>query len=443
MIILSIVGVFILKLAVYMLGGYVLFNERKWNFLSGSLITGGFAAIFVLPGIDAGNMLFMNFATILILFTMMDGSVKHKMITTLKMVFVVVCLEEMSESVISLVLSLALPAADNRLVSSFGRYILVEMFLIAVWIIVGIIKNCKIKLRRKQVSLLLIIALGALTVDLLMVIGSVRYAAPYVNSRKFTTISEMLIIVSHFGIAVLAMFVFYVKNSNDNYKKLLETESQLRKLQKCNYEVMLAKEEETRRFRHDISNHVLCLKNLIRSGNIDEADHYLDQIGTIIHQIQKKHYCTGNEILDAIVNYYIQKLDDNIDVSVAGVCEDRLEISSAELCSIISNPMQNAIEALNSQKSGQRHLRIRINSNQNAFKMEICNSIDSEPLPGIDGLPVTTKIDKGSHGIGLKNVKELVEQINGVFNITILNNEFQVTVILPRKTEYLTVKRVI
>ena len=75
--------------------------------------------------------------------------------------------------------------------------------------------------------------------------------------------------------------------------------------------------------------------------------------------------------------------------------------------------------------------------------MEICNSIDSEPLQGSDGLPVTNKIDKGNHGIGLKNVKELVEHRNGLFDITMLNNEFQVTVILPRKTKYLTVKQVI
>ncbi len=43
-------------------------------------------------------------------------------------------------------------------------------------------------------------------------------------------------------------------------KKYLETEKLLRQTQKSYYETMLQKEEDTRRFRHDIINHLMCLR---------------------------------------------------------------------------------------------------------------------------------------------------------------------------------------
>ncbi|MGF7144385.1 sensor histidine kinase regulating citrate/malate metabolism [Anaerotaenia torta] len=213
----------------------------------------------------------------------------------------------------------------------------------------------------------------------------------------------------------------------------MKTEYLLRHLQKSHYEIMLAKEEETRSFRHDISNHIMCLGEITKTGNLTEATRYIEQMQTALSEIQKKSYITGNEILDAILSYNIYRLGDGVNIHIAGFCNGILDVSNVELCSILSNPLQNAVEALIRQQEGRKYLNIHMHSTPNNFQLEIQNSFDPEDNIMINGLPYTKKPDNKNHGIGLKNVKRLVEKNNGLFQLDIQPGEFNVLIILPMK----------
>lgn len=423
----AVISLIFLIILVYGVGIYVLFNEKIRNVGFAIFILVLYSGMYNLLNLSFKNMLYIYISAIIIFWTLLEGSIREKFLIIIKGVFIISCGEEIIEAVINIVILqfLNIPMALEK------KFILTNLILLIIWFMIGAMKKRKIKVQRKYLNVLIMIAMGIMAMALVMIIACIHYADPYVNSKKFSMVSNILTIISYFGIVILGLFVIYVRNSNENYKYLLETESLLRKSQKNNYEVMLAKEEETREFRHDICNHIMCLQEMIKGNNIIEANKYIDQLQIAILQIQKKNFATGNEIIDAIINYYIHQLEEDVEVSVVGLCNYDLDMNNVELCSIVSNPLQNAIEALNNQKHGRRYLKFRMNSTKHNLKMEICNSFYAEYVTMIDGLPRTIKQDKENHGIGLKNVKKLVEKNRGLFKVEIQESEFRVTLILP------------
>lgn len=424
--IMVVAGLILLQVLVYSAGVCVLFHEKERNIRWGIftfVICMGIYYILDLPV----NTLYVHAISIIILWSLLKNSIREKFSIIIKCVFIITCCEEIMEVTIDKVLQNLL----DKPIRSQERFIFVNLSLMIVWLIVAEVKKRNIRLKRKYTNSLIMTVMVIMAIALALIIASIQYAAPYVDSKRFSMISDILTVISYLDIVILGLFVIYIGNANENFKNLLDTERLLRKAQKSNYEVILAKEAETREFRHDFSNHILCLKELISKNNIAEAADYIDQMQSTVLQIQKKTYTTGNEIIDAILNYYVRQLKKDVEVSVIGLCNDNLNVNDVELCSIVSNPLQNAVEALNNQKRERKYLKIRMNSTTQNFKMVICNSFDKDNIAITDGLPVTIKQDKENHGIGLKNVKKLVENNKGLFNIEIQEDEFRITLILP------------
>lgn len=275
------------------------------------------------------------------------------------------------------------------------------------------------------------IVITLLLTAFLMMICGVQNKETNVTKQSPNFIGFIFPFFTYFGVASFFVFFIYMKNANSNYKKLIEAEKKLRIFQQNNYELLLSREEETRAFRHDMSNHIVCLKEIVASENISLANDYLNEMSFAMSQIQEKVFSTGNTIIDAIINYYAHQLEHSTSISVKGNCMVRLHISNMDLSAILSNLMQNAVEALNNQTKGEKFLSIRLECKQGFFKFNILNSIDKELAMSSDGLPITSKVDKKNHGIGLKHVKKLIKNLNGFFQIEISNNVFHATLILP------------
>lgn len=421
------VSLLLIQVMVYSIGTYVLFHEKIHNIGIGIILLLSVTLIYYVFGSKDDVILISSICAIIVLGIFINGSMTHKFLTLAKSVFIISCSESLVEAIINLVTTLY----HKQTISDDIKMFLANIILINVWLLIGKIEAKKINIHRKYINLSMTMGMGVMAIALVLVIATVQYAEPFVNSKKFSLVSGILMVLSYFGIVFWGKFILNIKETNDNYKCLLETEYLLRVSQKNNYELMLAKEEETKAFRHDLSNHVMCLKEIIESGNTDKAHNYIEQMQMSIIDIQKKTFVTSNEIIDAILNYHIHVLDENVDVMVSGICDNDLIIGSVELCSVIANPLQNAIEAINQQQQGHRFLKIRLKSTRDNFFYEICNSFDSFEVKLKNGLPITKKQDKEKHGIGLKNVSKIVEKNNGIFKIDISEDIFKVTIILP------------
>ena len=188
-----------------------------------------------------------------------------------------------------------------------------------------------------------------------------------------------------------------------------------------NYYLSLKKEQEKiDKFRHDMKNHLICIKNLAKT---EESEKYIEKINFEINQ-NTVDFNTGSPILDII--FYEKslicidkKIEYQFDVDYSK-CEF---IDVIDTCSIFSNLLDNAIEACDKITQGKRFIRIKGNKINNFFVIKCENSKINDIL--YEGKNIATdKENKDLHGIGLKSIRDSFEKYDGVINIEISDEKF-------------------
>ena len=297
-----------------------------------------------------------------------------------------------------------------------------------------IISLVKERLKKKAISLKNVIYkkiyyfVILMAITMLCTIAGLNFSASYVTNSKFTGFAFILCILSYLGIGILGVFVLYIKKMNQQMEEVLQSEKMLKDMQKQYYEALLEKEEDTRRYRHDMVNHLLCLNSLAQQEKIEELKMYLDQMQNQTQIIQNKSYVTGHQVLDVITNYYLTPLQ-NVDIKLSGQISEALEYDNVSLCIIYANLLKNAVEEVERSKEGERFININFKQGIEYFRMIIQNSL-SEESSKKENMLVTSKKDKKNHGIGLRNVHRTIEENGGSIKINHDSTSFTVEVIL-------------
>lgn len=196
------------------------------------------------------------------------------------------------------------------------------------------------------------ICIAIMAIALPTTIVGLSYLGGKINDSALNRKLQILTVILLFSMLALAIFIIYVNDMNKKMKKYLEMEKTLKDTQKNYYEAMLAKEEDTRRFRHDVLNHLITLEELAKKGQMESIVGYIEEVQGHIVRIQKKCYSVGNTIIDAFLNYYVQMLEDNVEVKVIGCLTQEVSISDADLSTVFSNLIKNSIEELKKPSKG-------------------------------------------------------------------------------------------
>lgn len=213
------------------------------------------------------------------------------------------------------------------------------------------------------------------------------------------------IIILIFGILLNAYLVQRNRlRENDMFKQKCIEE------QAAQYELITHKNQQLQRFRHDQKAYILVLKNIVEKGDMLKLKQYINELGQKISDID--YIATGNLIGDAILNAQAEKAEkENITFQVIGRFSERMNISDADLASLLSNAVKNACEA--AMHCGEKgFVEIRIKSYKQKLFLEIRNSALSAPVFR-DGHLVTTKKDKKEHGIGTQNMEDITAKYDG------------------------------
>lgn len=255
-----------------------------------------------------------------------------------------------------------------------------------------------------------------LVIEMLITVTGLNYAEKYVSNVKFSLFSIILCTTSYIAIGMLGVFVIHIRKVNSRMEEMLQSETQLKEMQRCYYETLLEKEEDTRSYRHDMTNHLLCLNSFAQEQKIEELKDYLQKMQQQLEQIQRRCYTTGNQVLDAITNYYLSALEDRVEVQVLGFVNETLAVDNMTLCTIYANLLQNAIEELARVETSRKILLIEFLQGMQYFQITIRNSLSQKSQKKKEILN-TGKNDKRNHGIGLKNVKKILKECGGIFEI--------------------------
>lgn len=262
-----------------------------------------------------------------------------------------------------------------------------------------------------------------------IVVMTVAKVATIELSEKHKLVFSGAFIAVIVGIFIQLGAVILLKVSkNVSQERELETKMYLKEQQNY-YEYLEEREKNTKKFRHDVRNHLELLTKLINSKQYEEVNDYLEKINIKIDELGNA-VSIGNGIAEAIVNkYYYQAIDSGVKMKVSGVLPTECRIDAYDLCTIFSNVLSNAIEAASKSKKKQIYLDCRYNDEN--IIINIRNTYKDNGQFKNKNL-VTTKSDREYHGFGLENVRECVERNNGLIYIEIGKEEFMETISIKR-----------
>lgn len=212
-------------------------------------------------------------------------------------------------------------------------------------------------------------------------------------------------------IGIIMLFLLYVLTyQRKESKRLRQLNEHCVKEQTAQYKFALQKDTALRRFRHDYNAHLTALQALAKNENWAALQTYLDDLTYMQESFSFIH--TNHVIGDAIVNQYCELgKRDGIKVEVTGRFPEDMCVDETNLCILLSNGMQNAYEAA-VQCENDRIISVEIKHTDALLFLHIQNA-SAVLLDFQDGLPVTTKANRETHGMGARNMKDAVERIGG------------------------------
>ncbi len=237
--------------------------------------------------------------------------------------------------------------------------------------------------------------------------------------------------LSAFGgilIYLLILVMIYYYNRTNNYRMQKELAEIQNEQQREYFLQLLKREEETRAFRHDIINDLMELQNYCEKGNYEQVASYLNSTLGVVKHISKSSYDVGNDILNTILNYYLQPIKEKYIVEINGYIEENLSIEQRDLCTLSANLIKNAVEAVSKQEHGA--IKINIEQGKQYLSIRISNTFDGKLDLDAKGVPHTLKLDKRNHGIGIQNVGQIVKKYEGMYHTEITDEIYCVEIYL-------------
>lgn len=185
-----------------------------------------------------------------------------------------------------------------------------------------------------------------------------------------------------------------------------------------------------RGWRHDYRNHIQTMKAYAASENWDAIKRYLDLLDddlTTVDTVIK----TGNPMTDAILNSKISLANSRKIKVIADACIPmKLNLSEIDLCCIIGNLFDNAIEASMKLPENQRIIRLYMDLRNTQLYICITNFTAGKKMKKEGKLFKSTKGE--GHGFGLVRIDAIVERLNGYISRNSEDGAFTTEILLPQ-----------
>lgn len=187
---------------------------------------------------------------------------------------------------------------------------------------------------------------------------------------------------------------------------------------------------QTRGWRHDYRNHIQTMKAYLAMGRYEELADYLDQLDADLNQVDTV-IKTGNVMMDAVLNSKISVARaKQIEVEAKATVPQQLSIAEVDLCVILGNLLDNAIEAcMQIPQESRRFIRIYIDVLQGQLYLYVINARAGE-LQRQAGSYLSTKSSR-EHGYGLMRMDRVVEKYHGYLDRQDEEGVFATEVLLP------------
>ena len=261
----------------------------------------------------------------------------------------------------------------------------------------------------------------------------IYYLFDYATTKFSTLLYSGSKVVSEFmGFALcLAYLMFLIiyfreyelKNRTEQYNELINMQ-----LHSLHSEIEQAKKSERNMsiLRHDMRHHLMILQTYVQNQETDKALDYIQQMHQTYENTIISTY-SQNELLNSILSIYSSRLQElGIDFHVQVAAPKDLPCSEMIFCAVLSNILENAMNAVKDLSEEYRRIDLHIFEKMNHLMLLEKNPA---PVPPVfsDGIPVTKR---SGHGLGVKSIIYYVESQHGQYQFFMENTDFVVRIIL-------------
>lgn len=188
---------------------------------------------------------------------------------------------------------------------------------------------------------------------------------------------------------------------------------------------------QIRGWRHDYRNHIQVMKAYAAAGNLKAIRDYLDQLDVDLATVDTV-IKTGNAMTDAILNSKISLARSRgIPVRADAQIPVALRISELDLCVVIGNLFDNAIEASLRLPPEKRLIRIYMDMKGTQLYISFTNFTAEKKMTKHSGRFFSTKGE--GHGFGLLRMDSVVERLGGYLSRNSEDGAFTTEILLPQE----------
>lgn len=231
------------------------------------------------------------------------------------------------------------------------------------------------------------------------------------------------LVVLPFALSTSLMLLWAVSILADHER--LERSSQLASLRETYYQGLQQQETQIRRLRHDLRNHLTVLQGLLEGDQTEQALGYLHQMSDSPALQPARRICE-NETANVVLCAKREKLDrEVIPVQLAVSLPRELPIADTDLCALLGNALDNAIEGV--KGAADPRVILLCKADKGLFMLRVLNPV-AGPVPADLS---TTKPDKAAHGFGLPGMREIAERYHGTLEAGAREGQFELVICFP------------
>lgn len=188
--------------------------------------------------------------------------------------------------------------------------------------------------------------------------------------------------------------------------------------------------KQMRGWRHDYRNHIQTMKVLASNGDMESIKEYLNKLDTDLNTVDIA-IKTGNAMADAIINSKVSLARSrDIDVSIDAHIPIKLKMSELDLCCILGNLFDNAIEASMPLPKEKRLIRVYMDMKGTQLYISFTNFTSTKKLTKLGNSFATTKGE--GHGFGLVRIDNIVDRLDGYLSRNSEDGAFTTEILIPQ-----------
>lgn len=261
---------------------------------------------------------------------------------------------------------------------------------------------------------------------LLVLCSSVYFIISWVGvvpDLRFVWNSALVVVMNFVIVFLYDSLINSMRKNNRNI--LIEEQNQCYAKE---LELVMEAQNSVRMLRHDLKNHIIAVRALMKRKNYEQAEEYLQQLYDAAGG--RSGSDCGNIAVESMINYKAaEAARDGIRFVTDIQVPADLPVPYFDLSVMLGNLLDNAITAVRNVPDEDRHISLAMKYRQNCLNLQLVNPYMGKLNKRKDVL-LSTKENREEHGLGLQSVKKIIAKYNGEMEITGKDNIFDVKIVL-------------